>query len=183
MKILSSYILKLLGWKVTKNYAFDLDKLIYVVVPHTSNWDFFLGILLRSKIGFKANFIGKHTLFKWPLGFFMRALGGIPVNRSSSHNFVDQIVQQYQERKFLAIGIAPEGKRAKVDRLKSGFYYIAKQAKIPMILVKFDYANKEVIFEKPFYASDDFDQDWTYITNEFKGVIGKIPKNSFGYSQ
>lgn len=183
MRSISSFILKQLGWKVIQHYKFDLDKLIYAVVPHTSNWDFFLGILLRSKIGFKANFIGKHTLFIWPLGPIMSALGGIPVNRKSSNNFVDQIVAQYKTRKKLAIGIAPEGKRAKVSKLKTGFYFIAKEAQIPIILVKFDYDNKQAVFEKPFYPTDDSDKDLAYINSYFQNVLGKIPENSFGYSQ
>jgi len=179
MSYISSFILKLWGWQIVENYKFDLDKLIYAVVPHTSNWDFILGILVRSKIGFKANFIGKHTLFKWPLGPIMNYLGGIPVNRKSSKNFVDQIVAAYDSRKKMAVGIAPEGKRAKVEKLKTGFYYIAKKAKIPIILVQFDYGNKRVVFEEPFYPTENSEADFDYIESYFKGIVGKIPSKSY----
>lgn len=183
MQKLSGYILDKLGWKVITRFKFDIDKYVFAVVPHTSNWDFFLGLLVRSKIGFKANYIGKHTLFIWPLGVIMKALGGIPVNRKSSKNFVDQIADEYKNRKKLAIALAPEGTRSKVDKLKTGFYYIAKAASVPIVLTKFDYGKKEIVFEEAFYPTEDSEKDLAFINDYFQGVLGKNPRKSFGYQE
>lgn len=182
MSWISKLILDLLGWKIILNYPPETKKMIYAVVPHTSNWDFPLGILSRSAYPFNCNFIGKHTLFKFPLGPLMRWLGGIPINRNKSKNFVQQIVEEYQNREKLAIAIAPEGTRKKVDKLKTGFYHIAKQANIPIVLVQFNYEKREMVFRDLMFPSDDQEADFEIIHNHFKGIHGKIAKNSFGYT-
>lgn len=179
MSRISAFILKLLGWKVVGGVPKDLKKLIIAVVPHTSNWDFPLGLLVRSAMNRDVKFIGKHTLFRPPYGFLFRWLGGYPVNRQASKNYVESVVEILNSKEEFALCLAPEGTRKRVDRLRTGFYHMAKQANIPIVLTRFDYGNKAVTFSEPFYTTEDQDADFDYINNYFSGVRGKNPENSY----
>ncbi len=176
---ISKWLLKIWGFKLTGKISSFPPKVMFAVIPHTSNWDFPLGVLTRSVLGLNLKFIGKDSLFKWPHGFLFRWLGGIPVDRSKNNNYVDAVVDTINKYQNLSIAIAPEGTRKKVDKLKSGFYWIAHKANIPLILVKFDFGNKEVNFSEPFYTSGDYEKDLLFFNNHFKGVKGKNP--SLGY--
>ena len=174
---LAKWILKLFGWKITGSYPHELARLILVAAPHTSNWDFPVGILARSAMQIDANFVGKHTLFKFPLGPIMRWLGGIPVDRTAKGSFVSETVEAILTAPHAHIVIAPEGTRKKVDKFKTGFYHIARLAQIPMILVTFDWGNKIVDFGEVFYGTGDEEKDLAYIWNYFKGVKGLNPEH------
>ncbi|HKK87874.1 MAG TPA: lysophospholipid acyltransferase family protein [Saprospiraceae bacterium] len=177
---ISSWILKVLGWRVTGKPPRDLKKYIIIVIPHTSNWDFPLGLLVRSKTGIQVNFIGKKSLFKPPWGFLFRRLGGYPVDRTKRASFVDNAVELFKENERFALTIAPEGTRSRTDHLKSGFYYIALGAKVPIIMVKFDYEHKVVDFADPFEPTGEKEDDFEFIEAHFKGVRGKHPEYSYG---
>ncbi len=178
----SSWILKLLGWRVeTETWPLP-PKYVLAVVPHTSNIDFPLGILARSALGERIVYIGKDSLFKFPQGIIFRLLGGHPVDRSKRNNFVDSVVDIYNRHDEFKICIAPEGTRKKVNSLKTGFYYIAKGAGVPILMCKFDYANKVVGISAPFYPTDDIAADFKVIDDYFRGVKGKIPENSYLYN-
>ena len=183
VKILASLVLKLLGFKITGQYPHHLKKKIIAVIPHTSNWDFPLGILVKWSLGAKINYIGKSSLFKMPYGWLFRSLGGIPVDRTKSSNTVQAIADTYDREEALTIAIAPEGTRKKVEKLKRGFYYIAKLAKIAIIFVKFDYQNKSIHFSTPYHPTDNEVDDWNYINSYFDGVHGKNPEKSFGHNK
>jgi 1-acyl-sn-glycerol-3-phosphate acyltransferase len=172
---IAQWILQLFGWRLTGHYPHELPRLLMAAAPHTSNWDFPLGILARTAWSIKANFIGKHTLFFPPLGYLMRWLGGIPVNRTIKGNFVNDTVRAIMSVPHAHMVIAPEGTRAKTDKFKSGFYHIAKGAQMPILLVTFDWGNKVVDFGELFYPTDN--QDLAYIWNYFKGVQGHTPEN------
>ncbi len=176
-----SFMLRILGWKITGDYPYQIQKFIIVVIPHTSNWDFPLGILVRGSIKQNIMFFAKSSLFRFPFVALFRSLGGIPVDRSKSTNFVDAVIKLYNDHDKLATVISPEGTRSKVETLKSGFYYIAKGANIPIILCKFDYENREVNFAKPFHPTDDKDTDFQFFRNYFKNVKGKNPELGWGY--
>ncbi|HMQ07459.1 MAG TPA: 1-acyl-sn-glycerol-3-phosphate acyltransferase [Saprospiraceae bacterium] len=179
----SKKILDWLGFNITGNINDPHKKKLYVVVPHTSNWDFPLGILVKWGYKLKAGFIAKNSLFKPPFGWLFRALGGIPVDRSRKSDTVKNIAEVFRNTKELRIAIAPEGTRKKVDQLKKGFYYIAKEAGIPILLVKFDFENKVVHFSEPFFPGTEEAEDWNFLNNYWNGVHGKIPENSFGYGK
>lgn len=178
----SNWILKTLGWKIKVTTLPFPDKYIIIVIPHTSNWDFPLGLLCRSALGEKIRFIGKHSLFRPPFGALFRWMGGYPVDRSQSHNYVESVVAIFNKEKQLGIAIAPEGTRSKVDRLKTGFYYIAKSAGIPILMGKLDYQQRTLEISAPFFPTDDQEADFAFIYNYFRGARGKIPEKGFLYS-
>ncbi len=175
---LSGFLLKLWGWKVLGPIP-QMKKYICIVVPHTSAWDFPIGVLLRSVMRRDIKFVAKKSLFVPPLGWILKAMNGVSVDRSKNTNFVDAVVNEYNKRDEFAIQIAPEGTREKVEKLKTGFYYIAKNAGIPIIMIKFDFANKEVVIREPFEVTDDMEKDFEVIHNYFRGTVGKRPEKSF----
>lgn len=172
---LSRGILKLFGWHVTDHRPADMGSAIYLVVPHTSNWDFFVGLLARSSQRIKANYLAKKSLFDSPLGFFYRGLGGYPVDRTKSTNITDQIVEYFNTVPDFSIAITPEGTRSKVDAWKTGFWRIAHKAKVPLILTSFDYSKKEVTLSAPYYVGDDMEKDIAELMEYFKPFVGKNP--------
>jgi 1-acyl-sn-glycerol-3-phosphate acyltransferase len=181
-RLFSKLIFRIVGWKVTGVIpGGSIKKSILIAIPHTSSWDFPIGILTRSIIKTKVTYIMKSSMFKPPFGWFFRWMDGMPVDRSKSNNFVDGVIDLYNERDSFHTVIAPEGTRKYVDKLKTGFYYIAIGAKIPIVMVRFDYGRKEVRFREPFYPSGDIEKDFAIIKDYFKEVKGKNPKNSWAY--
>lgn len=171
----------LLGWKVVGNSNLSKEhvkKAVIIAAPHTSWHDFYIGILLRAVIGVKTNFIGKKSLFHFPFGWFFRALGGIPVNRFSSENKVEQIINIFNSKEEFRLGMSPEGTRKKVPKWRTGFYYIAKEAKVPIIMFTLDFENKQNKISQPFFPSNDKEADFKFIRGFFKGVKGKISEYS-----
>ena len=174
---LSKCILWLAGWKITGRYPHDVAKVVVAVAPHTSSWDFPLGVLVNSAERCRANYVGKHTLFAGPFGFFFRWLGGIPVDRSKNHNFVAATVEAFNREKRIHLVIAPEGTRKKVDKFKTGFYHIARLAQVPICLCKFDFEQKVVFFDPQFfYPTENEAADMEQLWNYFKDVKGKNPE-------
>lgn len=171
---------KLMHWRIEGNFPFHLPKFVIAVVPHTSNWDFPIGIMLRTILRHAdLKFVGKSSLFRPPHGWFFRWLGGYAVDRSKSNNFVDSVVEIFNREKEFRLTLAPEGTRKKVEKLKTGFYYIAVGAKVPIVMVKFDYGNKCVAISEPFYPTGDAEADMEFISNYFRGVRGYHPELSF----
>lgn len=159
---LSRAILRLLGWRVEGNLP-DTPKYVVIGAFHTTNWDFPLMLLLKSAIGLKVRWVGKHSLFRWPLGWLMRRLGGIPVDRRSPHNYVEQIVDAFRRRDELILVIAPEGTRKKTEYWKTGFYYIALGAGVPIALGFADYPRKVGGIGVSFMPTGDFEADLAQI--------------------
>ena len=179
-RAISKFLLSALGWTIITNYDALPKKYVIIAIPHTSNWDFPIGLMVRSALGFDAKYVGKDSLFKNPVvGGILRWLGGYPVDRSQRTNFVDAVVDIFNSKEAFAITIAPEGTRKKVDKLKSGFYYIALGAKVPIIMVQFDWEHKKIVFSQPFFPSGDKDADFEFIHAYFRGVKGRNPENSF----
>jgi len=178
---ISAFILKIFRWKTTVASWPLPPSYVLIVIPHTSNWDFPLGLLVRSAMKLDVKFAGKASLFRPPFGALFRWLGGYPVDRSKRSNFVDAVVDVFRENKNFSLTIAPEGTRTRVDKLKTGFYYIAKGAGVPILLCKFDYAAKVVSLSAPFYPTEDADADFAFIDNYFRGVKGKNPEHGYLY--
>jgi len=175
------FLFKAWGWKLQGKIPHHLPKKLYVVIPHTSNWDFPVGIMLKFGFKMDVGFIAKSSLFKWPYGWFFKALGGIPVDRKRAHGFIESVVRVIKERDTFSTSIAPEGRRRKVKKLKTGYYHIARLAKIPIIYVKFDWGNKVIDFTEPRMVMDTVEEELAFARDHFKDTVGKIPENSFGY--
>ena len=180
IKYISKFIYyKLLGWKATGFNDFDhVKKAVIIAVPHTSWHDFYIGVLLRSVLGIQSNFVGKKALFNPLTGWIFKSLGGAPVVRKANENQVDAIARLFNEKKEFRMAIAPEGTRKKVDIWKTGFYYIAKKANVPILMFTLDFKNKVNKFSEPFYLTDDIEEDFKFMRAFFDGVEGKIPEYS-----
>lgn len=178
---ISKWILKVWGWKMEINYT--QAKAVLIEFPHTSNWDFPVGILVRSAIKADIKFVGKASLFRFPFGGLFRWMGGYPVERSKSTNFVDAVVNIFNEKEQFAIILTPEGTREKVDKLRTGFYHIAEGAKVPIVMVKFDWAKKIVGFSEPFYTTGNYDADIIKILDYYKGVKGYRPELGYNVNE
>lgn len=177
MKGISKFILStLLGWKIENDFPRDLKKYVVIAAPHTSWIDFPIAILVRLSLGVMVHFIGKASLFKPPLGFIFRKLGGTPVNREESNNVVDAVVKIFNERDEFRLGLSPEGTRKKVAKWKTGFYYIAKGANVPIVMATLDFGNKKVKFSEPYYPTSNKDKDFEVFHDFFKNVKGKNPE-------
>lgn len=168
---------KLGSWKVVSNVPEGLKKAVIAVAPHTANEDFPVGLGAWYTQNLKASFIAKKELFEGPMGFIFKATGGIPLDRSKSQNMVEQAADFFKDRDELFLVIAPEGTRGLKDRWKTGFYHIAKTAKVPILLAYMDFAKKEVGLGDVFYPTDDEAADMQYIETFFKGITAKIPAN------
>ncbi|CAM2959400.1 acyltransferase [Legionella steigerwaltii] len=175
MKKLGRFILKLFGWKVVGALPQD-KKYLVVVAPHTSNWDFLVGLFARFSVGVKINFLAKNQLFFFPLGLLLRALGGAPVDRSKKSKTVEQVVDIFRSRDEFKLAITPEGTRGPVTRWKEGFYHIACQAGLPIVMVGPDYASKELRIHEKFQPSGDIDSDFPKILDFFRTIRGCYPK-------
>jgi len=174
MQKLSKFIFKrILGWKLVGNFPKYLKKYVVIAAPHTSWQDFPIAILARNYTGEKINFIGKSSLFSGPFGFIFRALGGTPVDRSQSSNMVDAIVQIFENKKEFRLGISPEGTRKKVTHWKTGFYYIAKGANVPIVMATLDFEHKQIKFSEPYKTTNNKEKDFEYFHAFFKGVKGR----------
>ena len=172
-------ILKIWGFKITGTVPYAIKKKIYIAMPHTSNWDFLLGILNKGALKLDVKYLAKSSLFKSPFAWFFRMTGGIPVDRSKHNNFVQEVVDVFDKYDTISIALAPEGTRKKVDKLKSGFYYIAMKAKVPIIFVKFDFGKMEVNYSEPFMPTGNYEEDLVKILDHFKGTKGKNPELGF----
>jgi 1-acyl-sn-glycerol-3-phosphate acyltransferase len=169
----------LMGWKIDGTIDENIKKCVLMVIPHTSWHDFYLGIFTRGITGIEMNYIAKKELFRYPFGFYFRWMGGAPIDRTGSLNKVDSIAAIFETRAVFRLAISPEGTRNKVEQLKTGFYYIALKAKVPIIPVAFDFGKKTVAIGKPFYPSSNFEKDLEILLKHFEGVLGKIPEKGY----
>ena len=176
--ILARIIMWLLGWRVEGKLP-DLPKYVLIGAPHTSNWDFvlFLGLIFHLRAN--VHFMGKAELFRFPIGWFFRYCGGVPVDRKKSTGLVDQMVKVYNESEKFILTIAPEGTRHHVTEWKRGFYHIAKGAGIPIVMAVVDGRHKEVRIGQVFQPTDDLEADMTAIQGYFTGVTGINPRRKY----
>lgn len=175
-KALAQWILRLAGWKLGP-IDDGIDKCVLCVAPHTSNWDFILGKLFYTALGRDANFLIKKDWFFFPFNYIFDWLGGVPVDRSKRTTVVDQMVAEFNRRSYFHLAVTPEGSRKPVKEWKKGFYYIALQAKVPIVMAYIDYGKKEVGIKGVYYPSGNDVEDIKAIRQYYKGVQAKKPEN------
>ncbi|HMA21835.1 MAG TPA: lysophospholipid acyltransferase family protein [Gemmatimonadaceae bacterium] len=175
-RALGRTIMTLTGWKFEGTIP-DEPKFVIIVAPHTSNWDFFVGLWAYFAIGFRISFLGKHSVFVGPAGWFMRWLGGIPVVRTVHSDRVKENVAAFNAAEKMIFVLAPEGTRKFVPEWKTGFYYVADGARVPIVPVVFDFGRHVIRIEAPFHTTGDRDADFVKLQNLYRGVKGKHPEN------
>lgn len=171
-------ILRLLGWKLTVTVP-DYPKCIICVAPHTSNWDFILGKLAYAAVGRRAGFLMKEDWFFWPLGPIFRAIGGIPVPRSSREgreSLTASVIRRFKESARLHLAITPEGTRSLTRRWHTGFLRIAYGADVPVVLGVLDFGKKEINIEYTMTLTGDVDKDLRAVKDFYSGATGKYPE-------
>jgi 1-acyl-sn-glycerol-3-phosphate acyltransferase len=176
LRLLSLAYLRLAGWRI-EGATPKAERFVMIAAPHTSNWDLPMTLVVVFALRLKVHFLAKHTLFRPPFGFFLRWLGGIPVDRTKSNNLVEQIVDLYNSNDQLTIIVPPEGTRKKVRYWKSGFYHIAHGAKVPIALGFIDFKRKVAGLGGMFTPSGDFEADLPGIQSFYSGIVGKNPDN------
>lgn len=170
----ATWLLHRLGWHIEGQLP-DRKQFIIAVAPHTSNWDFFLGILVMFCLQINVSFLGKHSIFIWPIKRLLTRIGGIPVERSHRHGVVGQMVERFQQQKPLVLALAPEGTRSKVERWKTGFLQIAYQANVPVVPIAFDFSKKRISVMPAVTVIDDIEQARTDFQQLFSKVCAKNP--------
>lgn len=152
-------LLNLFHWKV-KITAPRRDKCVICVAPHTSNWDFILGLFAYKSLGRDANFLMKKFWFFFPLKYLLYSLGGIPVERyGKKGSITDYVISLFKKRDYVNLAVTPEGTRSRADRWKTGFLYIAYGADVPIQLGVIDYKNKEIIIKDEYQPTGNIDED------------------------
>lgn len=171
---LAALLLRLAGWR--SDYVPPPGpKAVVVFYPHTSNWDFPLGILFRARYGIDARWAGKDSLFRGPLRRVFLSMGGIPINRREPSGIVAALVDAFAQHDRLMICIAPEGTRSKTDHWKSGFYRLAQAAQVPVGLAYVDYRNKRIGLERWVELSGDAAADLALIAAGYADARGRYP--------
>ncbi len=172
------FCMRLAGWHIDGRLP-DIPKFVLIGAPHTSNWDFvlFLGVVFSLRIN--VHFMGKVELFNSPIGWFFRYCGGIPVDRKKSTGLVEQTVKAINQSKEFILVITPEGTRHQVAEWKRGFYHIAKEAGIPIVMGIVDGRHKTVHLGKVFQPTDDMEADLKTIKGFFDGVVGVKPRKKY----
>ena len=163
-----------MGWKFYGTWPAGVRKAVVIVVPHTSWHDFYLGLLVRRILGVDIKFVAKKELFKPPFGWYFKWMGGTALDRTPGQNKVEAIAAKFKTDEDFKLAIAPEGTRKKVKDWKTGFYYIAKTAKVPIVMIAFDFGSKSVKVSKPLYTSEDKEADFKKIREFYSEVTGKV---------
>jgi 1-acyl-sn-glycerol-3-phosphate acyltransferase len=175
---LATFMMRRVGWRVDGALP-NIPKFVLIGAPHTSNWDFmlFLGVIFSLRAN--VRFMGKAELFRFPVGWFFRYCGGVPVDRKKSTGLVEQMVKACNESEQFILTIAPEGTRHHVNEWKRGFYYIAKSAGIPMVMAVVDGKHKTVRIGQVFHPTEDMEADMKTIKGVFEGVTGIHPRRKY----
>ena len=171
-------VLKSMGWKVAGSIPNE-KRILIVAAPHTSNWDFVIGMGALLGLNAKIRWIGKHTLFKPGISWFFRWLGGIPVNRKNPASLIEDVSNMIKKDRGLMIGVAPEGTRKKINRWKTGFLRIAKTTQSKILFISIDAPSKTIkIANTLFTPTEDKENDLEFVKSYFRNFKGINPDQS-----
>ncbi len=173
---LAAWTLRAAGWKIRLAQPVPA-RCVAIFYPHTSNWDTIIGLFAKAVVGLSINFIGKDTLFRGPLAPILVRWGGIPVNRREPGGFVEKIAAEFGKRRQFRLALAPEGTRSRTDYWKSGFYRIARAARVPLALGYLDYPAREIGVGAYLDLTGDVDADMARIRTFYAGKLGRRPEN------
>ncbi len=175
MKNFARFLLKLFGWKSVGTFPTEYKKLVILEAPHTSNLDYFIGMLIVYATGVKINVIIKEEAFFWPFAGLLKKAGGVPINRTkgSKTNSIVGLFGNYEE---LYLAITPEGTRSLSEVWRKGYYYIALKAKVPILLSSIDYVKKEGCFGPLIFPSGDYNKDFEKIEEFYRGINARFPE-------
>ena len=168
-------VLRLTGWQVVLAQPVPA-KAVLIFYPHTSNWDFFFGLLTKWATGVDCRFVAKHTLFRCAFGRWLRAVGGIPVDRRAPSGMVGQLVEEFARRQTFLLAITPEGTRGYVPGWKSGFYRIARATGTPLGLAFADYGRRRIGIGAYLTLTRNRGRDWKAIADFYAGMSGRRPE-------
>ena len=170
-RLVGAMALRLLRWRVKGDIA-DHPRYVAIIAPHTSNWDFVVGLAARYALRLDASWLGKDTLFRPPFGWIMRRWGGIAVDRTASHDVVSQTVAEFSSRPRVFLVITPEGTRKQVGRWRTGFWHIAKGAGVPILPIVFSWRDRVIRIGAPFVPGADVASDIERLQLFFAGESG-----------
>ncbi len=165
----------LTGWRFEGRLP-NLRQFVIIVAPHTSNWDFPIGVMAMFALGLRGTFLGKDTLFRPPFGWYFRWLGGVPVDRKSSNNVVDQTIAYFKTREQMILAISPEGTRKRTEKWRTGFYWVAVGTKVPIVPVAFDFPRKRWILHEPQVMTGDPATDLPHLRSFFNAAQAYRPE-------
>ena len=168
-------VLRLIGWRSVMVWPPE-PRGVIMVYPHTSNWDFILGMLFKIGTGLPANWIGKTEMFPWPFNGLLKWLGGIPVDRKRAAGFLDALVAEFRSRDWIWVAITPEGTRSRTDRIKSGFYQLAVAADVPVALAYIDYGTRTLGIDTYLRMTGDREADLAKIREFYSTKRGHRPE-------
>ena len=176
LRILGRAILAALGWRIEGEIP-DIPRCVAIIAPHTSNWDFVIGLATLLALDLRVTWLGKHQIFRGPFGLLWRRLGGVAVDRSAPDGVVEQAAAVLAPPHSTFLAIAPEGTRRKVERWKSGFWRIARAAGAPILPVAFDYRTRAVVFGEPYTPTADYAADLAALQRRFRAEMARNPQN------
>lgn len=169
-------LLRITGWRIEGELP-QYPKMVIAVAPHTSNWDFFLGVAVLFTMRIKIRFLGKHTIFVPIAKQLLEMIGGMPVDRHAAHGIVGEVVAQFAAHDKMILAVAPEGTRSPKYPWKTGFLAIAHQAQVPVVLIGFDFVQKRVVLGPVFNSEGDFAQDMHQVYDFYTSIPAKYPQN------
>jgi len=173
---LGRFLMRLGGWRFEGAVPSE-GKMVLIVAPHTSNWDFPVGLWAKFALQIKASFLGKHTLFWWPFGVLLRSIGGVAVERSKAAGIAEDSARAFRESDQLILVVAPEGTRSRSEKWKSGFYRIAVAAGVSILIVAFDYRRKVIRLGPLFHPTGDYEKDLPEIRSHYDRAMALRPEN------
>jgi len=176
LRFLGRAILAALGWRLEGEIP-NVPRCVVIVAPHTSNWDFVIGLATLLALDLRVTWLGKHQIFRGPFGPLWRALGGVAVDRSAAHGVVERAAAVLAPPHSTFLAVAPEGTRRKVEQWKSGFWRIARAAGVPIFPVAFDYRKHAVVFGQLYSPTADYEADLAALQRGFSAEMARNPGN------
>ena len=176
LKNLARFVFWSFGWKVTGEIP-DTPKMVIVGAPHTSHWDVIIGLLASFLLEMRVSWMGKHSIFVWPVARWFKHLGGIPVNRSSPGRVIQDVLNAFESNDQFVLGLSPEGTRKKVFKWKAGFHRIATKANVPIMAAGIDFKKRIVHMGPVFFPTENFIHDCELLKAHFSGYTPRKPAN------